>query len=163
MEGDTTVSENSTVKVCLINPQNEDRIGIGKFSVANSDDCKSINVLGTDRRRGIGIGMGLVAPYCAIPRDYLSDTPPFRGMGVLGVSTWPIGCDTPSLFSERFPLWEHAKWRCDTPLLNRGISAIPARYLWKQGKWLRYPPLRYYLETVLRDYYHMGGYLALGR
>ena len=69
----------------------------------------------------------LVAPYCAIPRDYLSDTPPLRAMGCFGVSTWPIGCDTPSPFSERFPLGEHAKWRCDTPL-KRGISAILARY-----------------------------------
>ena len=32
-----------------------------------------------------------------------------------GVSTWPIGCGTPSPFSERFPLGEHAKWRCETP------------------------------------------------
>ena len=41
--------------------------------------------------------------------------PPIARYGVFGVSTWPIGCDTPSLFSERFPLWEHTKWRCDTP------------------------------------------------
>ena len=40
---------------------------------------------------------------------------PIARYGVLGVSTWPIRCDTPSLFSERFPLGEHAKWRCDTP------------------------------------------------
>ena len=39
--------------------------------------------------------------------------PLLRVMGVLGVSTWPIGCDTP--FSELFPLGEHAKWRCYTP------------------------------------------------
>ena len=29
------------------------------------------------------IGQGLVAPYCAIPRDYLSDAPLLRTMGVL--------------------------------------------------------------------------------
>ena len=57
----------------------------------------------------------LVAPYRAIPRDYLSDTPLLYTMGSLGVSAWPIGCDTPSPFSERFPLGEHAKWRCDNP------------------------------------------------
>ena len=74
-------------------------------------------------------------------------------MGFLVSQRGPIGCDTPSPFSERFPLGEHAKWRCDTPLL-KGISAIPARYPMKQGKWVRYPPLRYYLERVLRD---MGG------
>ena len=41
--------------------------------------------------------------------------PPIARYGVFGVSTWPIGCDTPSPFSEPFPLGEHAKWRCDTP------------------------------------------------
>ena len=41
--------------------------------------------------------------------------PPIARYGVFGVSTWPIGCDTPSPFSERFPLGEHGKWRCDTP------------------------------------------------
>ena len=46
------------------------------------------------------------------------------------------------------------------PPLKRGISAILARYPMKTGKWVRYHPLRYYLERVLRD---MGGYLALGR
>ena len=30
--------------------------------------------------------------------------PPIARYGVFGVSTWPIGCDTPSPFSERFPL-----------------------------------------------------------
>ena len=54
--------------------------------------------------------------------------PPIARYGVFGVSTWPIGCDTPSPFSERFPLGEHAKWRCDSPPFKRGISAILARY-----------------------------------
>ena len=61
----------------------------------------------------------------------------------------------PLPFSERFPLGEHAKWRCDTPPLKRGISAILARYPMKTRQiWVRDPPLRYYLERVLRD---MGG------
>ena len=51
--------------------------------------------------------------------------PPIARYGVFGVSTWPIGCDTPSPFSERFPLAEHAKWRCDTPP-SKGVSQ---RYL----------------------------------
>ena len=46
----------------------------------------------------------LVAPSCAIPRDYLSDTSLLRVMGFFGVSTWPIGCDTPSLFLSVSPL-----------------------------------------------------------
>ena len=41
--------------------------------------------------------------------------PPIARYGVFGVSTWPIGCDTPSPFSDRFLFGEHAKWRCDTP------------------------------------------------
>ena len=49
------------------------------------------------------------------PRDYLSDTPLGCALWGFGVSTWPMGCDTPSPFSERFPPGEHAKWRCDTP------------------------------------------------
>ena len=46
------------------------------------------------------------------------------------------------------------KWRCDTPT-SKAVSQRNLRdTLWKQGKWVRYPPLRYYLERVLRD---MGG------
>ena len=66
--------------------------------------------------------------------------PPIARYGVFGVSTWPIGCDTPSPFSERFPLGEHAKWGCDTPPHKRGISAILARYLMKKGKMGAIPP-----------------------
>ena len=51
--------------------------------------------------------------------------PPTARYGVFGVSTCSIGCDTPSPFSERFPLGEHAKWRCDTPP-SKGVSQ---RYL----------------------------------
>ena len=49
--------------------------------------------------------------------------------GVFGVSRWPVGRDTLSPFSERFPLGEHAKWRCDTPPPQKGYlsdtCAIP--------------------------------------
>ena len=108
-----------------------------------------------------------------LSRPVLRDTarlsqryPPIARYGVFGVSTWPIGCDTPPPFLSVSPLGEHTKWRRDAPQevrcppLQRGIAAILARYPMKQGKWVRYPPLRYYLERVLRD---MGGYLALGR
>ena len=73
----------------------------------------------------------LVAPCCAIPRDYLTDT-------LLACALWGFWCLNmanwlryPPPFSERFPLGEHAKWRCDTPPHNRGISAILARYYMK--------------------------------
>ena len=52
---------------------------------------------------------------------------PIAHYGVFSVSTWPIGCDTPSALCGRLPCGEHAKWRCDTPL-QRGISAILERY-----------------------------------
>ena len=50
-------------------------------------------------------------------------TPPYQGPS-FGVSTWPIGCNTPSPFSEHF-LGENAKWRCDTP----ATKGVPQRYL----------------------------------
>ena len=83
-----------------------------------------------------------MAPYCAIPPDYLSDTPLLRAMGFLVPQHGQLG-DTPSLFSERSPLGEHAKWRCDTPPpppLKRGISAIPARYPMKTRQMGAIPP-----------------------
>ena len=55
----------------------------------------------------------LVAPYRAIPRDYLSDTPLLRAMGFLMSQHGQLGAIPPP-FSGRFPLGEHAKWRCDT-------------------------------------------------
>ena len=64
--------------------------------------------------------------------------PPIARYVVFGVSTWPIGCDTPS------PPWR----ACE----------VEVRY--PPTKRVRYPPLRYNLESVLHD---MGGYLALGR
>ena len=73
--------------------------------------------------------------------------PPIAHYRFFGVSTWPIGCDTPSPFSVRFPLGEHAKWRCDTPPRKRGISAILVRYPMKTRQMgVIRPPLRYYLE-----------------
>ena len=63
---------------------------------------------------------------CAMPRDYLSDTPLLRAMGFLVSQHGQLG-DTPSPFSESFPLGEHAKWRCDTPPPpQKGVSQ---RYL----------------------------------
>ena len=80
----------------------------------------------------------LVAPYCAIPRDYLSDTALLRAMGFF-VSQHGHAIP-PSPFSRRFPLGEHAKWRCDTPPLQSGISAIRARYPMKARQMGAMPP-----------------------
>ena len=98
----------------------------------------------------------LVAPYCAIPRDYLSDTPLLRAMGFLVPQHGQLG--VPLFWA--FPPWRAYKVEVRYPP-SKGVSQRYLRdTLWKQGKWVRYPPLRYYLERVLRD---MGGYLALGR
>ena len=119
-----------------------------------------------------GSGNGLFLPPWAPSGPVLRDTarlsqryPPIARYGVFGVSIWPIGCDTLSPFSKRFPLGEHAKWRCEKPPPPPPpTKRVSQRYLrdttWKQGKWVRHPSLRYYPEKVLRD--KGGGDLASG-
>ena len=96
-----------------------------------------------------------MAQYCAIPRDYLSDTPLLRAMGFL-VSQhvqWGAIPPPPSLSVSSFENMRSGgaippppqKWYLSD------TCVIPS---WKQGKWVRWPPLRFYLERVLRD---MGG------
>ena len=102
----------------------------------------------------------LVAPvYCSIPRDYLSDTPLLCAMGFLVSQHGQLGAIPPP------PFWALPPWRaCEVevqyspPPPPKGVSQ---RYwrdtLWKQGKWVRDPPLWYYRnnpQRVLRD---MGG------
>ena len=53
--------------------------------------------------------------------------PPIARYGVFGVSTWPIGCDTPPPFLSVSPL-ESMRSGGAIPPLKRGISAILARY-----------------------------------
>ena len=82
------------------------------------------------------------------PRDYLSDTPLSRAMGFLLSQHGQLplllllllGAIPPSPFSESFPLGKHAKWRCDTTPLKRGISAILARYSLKTRQMGAIPP-----------------------
>ena len=110
-----------------------------------------------------GIMQNLSGPVLRDTARLSQRYPPIARYGVFGVSTWPIRCDTLSPFSERFPLGEHAKWRCDNPPLKRGISAIIARYPRKTRQMGAIPPsaiLSRFDERVLRD---VGGYLALGR
>ena len=83
---------------------------------------------------------------CSLSGPVLRDTarlsqryPPIARYGVFGVSTWPIGCDTPSPFSERFPL-EYMRSRGAIPPLKRGISAILARYPMKTRQMGAIPP-----------------------
>ena len=61
-----------------------------------------------------------------MPRDYLS---PIARYGVFGVSTWPIGCDTPFPLSERFPHWRACEVEVRYPPPQKGYlsdtCAIP--------------------------------------
>ena len=77
-------------------------------------------------------GVILMGPYCAIPRDYLSDNPPYNiycalwGFWCLNMANW---------------VREHAKWTCDTPPPpKRGTSAILARYPMKTRQMGAIPP-----------------------
>ena len=90
----------------------------------------------------------LVAPYRAIPRDHLSDTP-YCALWGSWCSTWPIARDTPS-FSECFPLAEHAKWRCDTPPRpQKGELSDTCAILYENKENARDTPL---CDTILKGY-----------
>ena len=80
-----------------------------------------------------GHAENLVAPYCAIPRDYLSDTPLLRAMGFLVSEHSQLGAIPPPPFLSVSPLGEHAKWGCDTPP-SKGVSQRYSRRLF-QGEY----------------------------
>ena len=81
----------------------------------------------------------LVAPYCAIPRDYLSDTPLLRTMGFLVSQHGQLGAIPPPPFLSISPL-ESMQSGGAIPPLKRGISAIPARYPMKTRQMGAIPP-----------------------
>ena len=69
--------------------------------------------------------------------------PSLRAMGFLVSQHGQLGAIPPPPFSERSPLGEHEKWRCDTPpphKKKRGISAILARYPMKTRQMGAIPP-----------------------
>ena len=85
----------------------------------------------------------LVAPCCASHREIISAIPPrLRAMGFLVSQHGQLGAMAPSPLSERFPLGEHAKWRCESPPPppQKGISAILARYPVKTRQTRAIPP-----------------------
>ena len=67
----------------------------------------------------------LVAPYCAIPRDYLSDTPLLCAMGFLVSQHGQMGAFPPPPFPEHFPLGESMR----SGGLVAPYRAIPRDYL----------------------------------
>ena len=99
--------------------------------------------------------MSLVAPHCAILRDYLSDTPLLRSMGFWVSQHDQLGVIPPPPFMSLSPLESIRSGGAIPPPPQKGYlsdtCAIPHE---DKVTRVRYPPLRYYLERVLRD---MGG------
>ena len=82
----------------------------------------------------------LVAPYCAIPRDYLSDTPLLRAMGFLVSQHGQLGAIPPPPFLSVLPL-KSMRSGGAIPPPTKGVSQWYLRdILRKQGKSVRYPP-----------------------
>ena len=95
-----------------------------------------------------------VAPYCAIPRDYLSDTPLLRAMGFLASLHGQLGAIPPPPFLSISSL-ETMQGGGAIPHPPKGYlsdtCAIPYESKANGCDCSIIPPLRYYLERVLRD------------
>ena len=83
--------------------------------------------------------LSLVAPYCAIPRDYLSDTPLLRAMGFLVSQHGELGAIPPPPFLSVSRV-ESMRSGGAIPHLKRGISAILVRYPMKTRQMGAIPP-----------------------
>ena len=92
-----------------------------------------------DRSERASRFFALVAPYCAIPRDYLSDTPLLRAMGFLVSQRGKLGAIPPPPFLSVSPL-ESMRSGGAIPPLKRGISAILARCPMKTRQMGAIPP-----------------------
>ena len=102
----------------------------------------------------------LVAPYCAIPRDYLSDTPLLRAMGCLVSQHGQLGAIRPPPLLSVSPFENMRSGGAIPPPLKTGISAILARYPMKTRQMGAIPPSAILSRKGIARY---GGYLALGR
>ena len=102
-------------------------------------------------------GVCLVAPCCAIPRDYLSDTPycALWGFWCLNMARW---VRYPLPLSERFPIGEHAKWRCDTPPQKGYLSDTGAIPYENKAKGCDTP----LCDTISKGYCAIGGVSRTG-
>ena len=72
--------------------------------------------------------MPLVAPYCVMLRDYLSDTPLLRTVGFVVSQHGQLGAIPPPPFLGISPLESVRRSRYPPPPRKRGISAILARH-----------------------------------
>ena len=98
--------------------------------------------LGKYRRSKVQVSEGpnLSGPVLRDTARLSQRYPPIARYGVFGVSTWPIGCDTPPPLSGRFPPWRACEVEVRYPPLKRGISAILARYPLKTRQKRAIPP-----------------------
>ena len=74
--------------------------------------------------------------------------PPIARYGVFGVSTWPMGCHTPSPFSETFPPWRACEVEVRYAPAKKKISAILARYHMKTRQMGAIPPSLSFLSLL---------------
>ena len=73
-----------------------------------------------------GEGNSLSGPVLRDTARLSQRYPPIARYGVFGVSTWPIGCNTPSPFSEQFSSGESMQSGGAMPPPAKGVSQ---RYL----------------------------------
>ena len=88
--------------------------------------------------------------------------PLLRAMGFLVSQHGQLGAMAPPPFSERLPIGEHAKWRCDTPPQKGYLSDTCAMPYENKANWCETP----LCDTISKRYCAIwggGGYLALGR
>ena len=92
-------------------------------------------------------------PYCAIPRDYLSDTPLLRAMGYLVSQHGQLGAIPPPPFLSASPL-KSMRAEVRYPLQLKGVSQRYLRYHMKTRQKGAINPSAILSRKVLRD---MGG------
>ena len=99
-----------------------------------------------------------MAPYCAIPRDYLSDTPLLRAMGFLVSQHGQLGAIPPPPFLSISPLESMRSGGAIHPRKG-GISAILARYPMKTRQMGAIPPSAILSQKGIAGY---GGVSRIG-
>ena len=127
-------------------------------ALAAGEYCHKKGLRSCDRRAAAATAEW---PRIARYRETLSAIPPYCvlwGFWCLNMANWVRYPPPP--FSECFPPWRACEVEVRYPPTKGYLSDTCAIYPLKTRQNVRYRPLRYYLERVLRD---MGGYLALGR
>ena len=123
-------------------PKSLRKISFVQFSDPKNQPLPKASTISTTPRQGLS------GPVLRDTARLSQRYPPIARYGVFGVSTWPIGCDTPSPFLSVSPL-ESMQSGGAIPPLERGISAILARYPLKTRQMGAIPPL---CDTISKGY-----------